>query len=204
MAKTPNNTLDLWLDETKLSFVGLRLALKRPKTLAATIIIAITSAYILTLFKNGTSTWSLLWSNIPLADKLALKLQIFPRILENFITPDGLLLILLSLLQGLTLAALLYVWKHREKKSAIAGLEAGGVGTALGFLALGCPSCGISLLTPLLTAIAGTGALALADTLGWVFMILAFLLLLHALRRMGYSIFIIKSAQRHKEKHAKT
>lgn len=202
--KKLRNTLDLWVDETKMAIVGIGIALKKPKTITTTTICALLFAYILTLFKNGTGTWNLFWSGIPFADKFTAGMTVWQRVLENFTSLDGLLLIILSILQGLTIAMLLYVWKNREKKAAIAGLEAGGVGTALGFLALGCPSCGISLLTPILTTIAGTGAMALADTLGWIFMILAFILLLHALRRMGYSAFIIKSAKRHKEKHAKS
>ncbi|MFV0484810.1 MAG: hypothetical protein ACK5MU_01080 [Candidatus Saccharimonadales bacterium] len=202
--KKLRNTLDLWVDETKMSIVGIGVALKRPKTIIATTVFPLLFAYILTLFKNGTGTWNLFWSGIPFGGKLNAGLSVWQRVLENFTSWDGLLIILLSVLQGLTIAMLLYVWKNREKKAAVAGLEAGGVGTALGFLALGCPSCGISLLTPLLTTIAGTGAMALADTLGWIFMILAFILLLHALRRMGYSAFIMKSSKRHKEKHAKS
>lgn len=204
MTKKLQNTIDLWIDGTKMAIIGLGISLKRPKTAVTALIFTLIFAYILTLFKNGTATWNLLWSGIPITDKISVAAQVWQRVIENFTSLDGLLLILLSILQGLTIAMLLYVWKHREKKSAVSGLEAGGVGTALGFLALGCPSCGISLLTPFLTTIAGTSAMALADTLGWIFMILAFILLLHAIRRMGYSAFILKTAKHHKEKHAKS
>jgi hypothetical protein len=124
------STINLWLDETKMAIAGLSIALKRPKTTTLSLILTLIFAYILTLFKNGTGTWSLFWSTIPLGDKLTATLTVWQRVLENFTSLDGLLLMILALLQGLTIAMLIYVWRHREQKSAIAGLEAGGVGTA--------------------------------------------------------------------------
>jgi hypothetical protein len=199
--KKPRNTIDLWLDETKMSLIGIKVALKRPKTILTATISTIIFAYIITLFQDGATAWSLLWTNLPLGDKLYALLSVWPNILANFTSFYGLLLILLAILQGLTLALLAYTWKHRAKEFAVSGLQAGSVGAAFGFLALGCPSCGISLFTPILTTVAGTGALALADTLGWIFLILAFILLFHATRRLGYAIFILTASTRYKENH---
>ncbi len=158
------------------------------------------SPNVLTLFENGSGTWSLLWSGIDLGSKIGLLGSVWRGVLENFTNLYGVLLMVLSFLQGLTIALLVFVWKGREKKAAVNGLEAGGVGAAFGFLALGCPSCGVSLLAPVLTAIAGTGAVALVDVLGWFFLIFAYLLLLHALRKMGYTAYVLEAAKRYNRK----
>ena len=194
------NTLDLWLDETKMAFVGIGVMLKKPFYAILSLVIWLLFAYVLTLFQNGSGTWSLLWSGIDLGSKIGLLGSVWRGVLENFTNLYGVLLMVLSLLQGLTIALLVFVWKGREKKAAVNGLEAGGVGAAFGFLALGCPSCGVSLLAPVLTAIAGTGAVALVDVLGWFFLVFAYLLLLHALRKMGYAAYVLEAAKRYNRK----
>ena len=205
MSRKMRNTLDLWIDETKMAFLGVGLVLRRPSYAVMTVVIWLLFAYFLTFFQNGFGTWNLIWSGIDFGDKLIVLGDVWRRVLENFTSLYGVLLIILSLVQGLTIALLVYVWKGREKKSAVAGLEATGVGAAFGFLALGCPSCGISLLSPVLTAIIGTGAAAMVDVMGWIFLLLAYLLLLHALRKMGYTAYIMEAAKRYdkkKHKHA--
>ena len=200
MQKKMRNTLDLWLDETKLAFIGLGNMLKRPAYMGLVVAVWLIFAYILTFFNSGTGTWNLLWSGISFSDKLGLLVKVWQGVLMNFTSLNGLLLMILSFLQGLTIATLVFVWKGREKKAAVNGLEAGGVGAAFSFLVLGCPSCGISLLAPVATAIAGTGAAALVDVLGGVFLVLAYALLLHALRKMGYTAYVLIAAKRYDSK----
>ena len=55
-------------------------------------------------------------------------------------------------------------------------------------------------MAPVLTAIAGTGAVALVDVLGWFFLVFAYLLLLHALRKMGYTAYVLEAAKRYNRK----
>ncbi len=192
---------ELWVDRGKMAIVGTGRVLKQPKYASIALVACLFFAYFLTMFKNGTASWNLLWSGLPLGDKMALLFEIWGRVFLNFTSLDGVLLMFLTILQGIVIALLVFVWRGRDKQASATGLEAGSVGAVLGFLAVGCPSCGISLLTPLLTALVGTGVLVMADVLGWVFLVLAFVLLALALHKMGYSAFIILMARR--KKHAK-
>ena len=99
---------------------------------------------------------------------------------------------------------MIYVWRHREKSIAIDSASTGSIASVIGFVALGCPSCGISLLSPILTAIAGASAGILAERIGIIFIVLAFALLIFTVLRLGYTVFILVSAKRYKEKHAKS
>lgn len=193
------NILEQWVDDTKLAIVGIGMVMKRPKYVVIAVAIFLAFAYILTLFKDGTTTWNLLWSGIGFGDKMWLLLEVWARVLANFTDWWGLCLMLLAMLQGLTVALLIFGWRMKlSSKTTVAGLEAGGVGTALGFLALGCPTCGTTLLVPLLSLVAGSGAVALAETLGWILMAVAAVLLLHAARRLGYGAYVEITARRHK------
>ena len=118
----------------------------------------------------------------------------------NFTDLYGLLIIALSILQALTIMLLVFTWSHREKEHAIDGASTGSIGAIFGFVALGCPTCGISLLTPLLTAIAGTGAIAAAEDISRVLIVLAFVLLIYTVIKLGYISFITISTKKYKEK----
>ena len=118
----------------------------------------------------------------------------------NFTDLYGLLIIALSILQALTIMLLVFTWSHREKEHAIDGASTGSIGAIFGFVALGCPTCGISLLTPLLTAIAGTGAIAAAEGISRVLIVLAFVLLIYTVIKLGYISFITISTNKYKEK----
>ena len=96
---------------------------------------------------------------------------------------------------------MVYAWKNRERDSAIDGASTGGIGALLGFIALGCPSCGVTFITPILTAIAGTGAMALTESVSQIFTILAFVLLIYTVIQLGYVNFVIMSAKKYEEKH---
>ena len=112
----------------------------------------------------------------------------------------------MSSLQRLTkIMLLIFAWRNREKEHAIDGASTGSIGAIFGFVALGCPTCGVSLLAPLLTAIAGAGAMAAAESVSRVLTILAFILLIYTVIKLGYISFITISTKKYKEKkHAKS
>lgn len=193
------NTLELWADETKMAFVGIKMVMKKVGYAVIAIVAFLVFAYILTIFRDGTSTWSLLWSGIGFGDKLSLLGDVWVRVLKNFTDWWGLVLMLLAALQGLTISLLIFGWRMKmSSKTTAAGLEAGGVGAAISFLALGCPTCGTTLLAPVLTLVLGSGAVAVAETLGWILVVVAAILLLHAARRLGFGAYVEITARRHK------
>ena len=122
------------------------------------------------------------------------------KILENFTSLYGILIIFMSILQALTIMLLIFTWKNREKDRAIDGASTGSIGAIFGFVALGCPTCGVSILTPILTAIAGTGAMAAAEGISHILIVLAFILLIYTVIKLGYASFIAIGAKKYKEK----
>lgn len=191
-------------DRSKFALVSIAYLFKQPKYLLIFLFSFVFFSYFLTFFRDGSSNWQLVWSGLGIDRKFELLGRVFPAMLENFSSFYGITIIFLSLLQAVIIAQLVFAWKHREKGQQIHGASTGGVGALLGFVALGCPSCGIGLLTPLLTAIAGASAVALADTIGQIFSILAFILLIFSIIRLGYINYIIISSKNYKEEHAKS
>ena len=191
-------------DRSKFALVSTGYLLKKPKYLCVFFSSFLVFLYFLTFFRDGSSNWQLIWSGLAIDRKLEVLGRVFPALLENFCSFYGVTIILLSLLQGVIVAQILFAWRNREKEQSLNTASTGGVGAILGFIALGCPSCGIGLLTPLLSAIAGASAVALSETIGYVLTVLAFGLLLFSIIRLGYINYIIISSKKYKEEHAKS
>ena len=193
------------VDRAQFALVGAGYLLRRPKYLAIFIVSLLIMLYILSFFKDGAGNWQLLCSGLPFGKKLEMLGTVFVNILSNFMSLYGVLIIFMAALQALVIMMLVFTWRHREKDATLDGASTGGIGTILGFVALGCPTCGVGLLMPILTAIAGAGAMTLAEGVSHVFTVLAFVLLVYTVVKLGYTSFVTISASNYKEKkHAKS
>ena len=186
-------------DRSKFALLSTGRILRKIKYLAIFLVSLFIFLYILSFFKDGSGNWQLLWSGLAIDRKIQILGRVFADIFSNFTSLYGVTIIFLSLLQALVVMHLVFAWKHREKNHALDGASTGGIGAILGFVALGCPSCGIGLLTPLLSAIAGASAVALAEGISQLFTIAAFLLMIFTIIRLGYINYIIISSN--KEEH---
>jgi len=200
-AKNPLDFFAQLGDRAKLAFIGSGYCLRQPKYLVVFFVSWLFFAYLFTFFQDGDFNWAIITSGIGADQKLLVLGRCFLNVFRNFTSFSGLSLIFLSFLQAVAIALMVFTYKNRNKAATLSGASTSVVASALGFLALGCPTCGISLLTPLLSAIAGASAGALSKTLGGIFMILAILLLIFTIIRLGYLVFIIVSASNYKEKH---
>lgn len=190
-------------DRSKFAILSLAEIAKRLKYLVVGILAFLLFLYFLTFFRDGSSYWQLLWSGIPFGDKLGVLGRVAHNIWENFTSLYGVSIILMSLFQGTIIMQLIFTWRNRERSHAIDGASTGVIAAIIGFITLGCPSCGVGLLTAIISAIAGTGAAALAESVGLVLIIIAFLLMIYTVVRLGYIDYIILSNQKVKEQHAK-
>ena len=190
-------------DRAKLGFQGVCSVFSRPKYAIFGIFCVIFIAYILNFWRDGNGNWQLICSGLPLSDKLVVLGRVFTSMAEFFRSFSGFTVALLALLQGIVITQLIFTWRHREKSATLDGASTGGIGAILGFIALGCPSCGIGLLTPILSAIAGASAVAMAETIGHIFTILAFALLVFTILRLGYIDFVLANISKGKEKPCK-
>lgn len=214
MGKRKVKIKDLWetlCDRCKFAMVGTFELLKRPKYLATFIISLVVFLFVLSFFKDGDSNWVLLTSGLDFGRKMQVLGRVFVSIFENFTSLYGIIITLMAILQAAIIPLLIYTWKQRardqkNKDQAIDGASTGSIGAVLGFIALGCPTCGVGLLTPILAAIAGASALALAEAVGHIFTIVAFILLFYTIIKLGYITFINLSNEKYKKKehHAKS
>ena len=214
MGKRKVKIKDLWetlCDRCKFAMAGTFELLKRPKCLAAFIISLVVFLFVLSFFKDGDSNWVLLTSGLDFGRKMQVLGRVFVSIFENFTSLYGIIITLMAILQAAIIPLLIYTWKQRardqkNKDQAIDGASTGSIGAVLGFIALGCPTCGVGLLTPILAAIAGASALALAEAVGHIFTIVAFILLFYTIIKLGYITFINLSNEKYKKKehHAKS
>lgn len=129
---------------------------------------------------------------------------------------DWLYVFALSLLQGILIGLIVLLWHKKRKNIATdsednqntAGLERAGIITGLIALGAGCPTCGTTLLTPLLGTIFSTGSLAATGVISTLVTILAVVIAILSLRRLGVETYVIivneNYLKKHKESHAKS
>lgn len=98
---------------------------------------------------------------------------------------DLLIIDLIALLQALAITLLIYNFRNQKiDKTASVGT---GIAAIIATFGLGCPSCGTSLLAPILTLMIGSASPLLATRIGLTINILTILLLVYSIYRLGYS-----------------
>lgn len=187
------------VDYLKLALVGQHVVLKNPRYVGVFTIAWIGLYYGYFFFRSGNGDWNLLWSGINMGDKLALLGRDFVNMWVSLASWYGLQLAIMTGLQAMTLVLLIFAWRHRDKENALDGASTGGIAAILGMLALGCPSCGLSLITPILTTLAGAGAAVMAEGVSNALLAIAFLLLFYTVIKLGYiALMLAGGGQRRK------
>ena len=110
----------------------------------------------------------------------------------------------LALLQGILVGLIVFLWqkKKAEKESNSASVEKAGIITGLIALGAGCPTCGTTLLTPLLGAIFSTGSLAIAGAISAIVTVVAVLVAILSLKRLGVETYVIIINEKYLKKQA--
>ena len=103
---------------------------------------------------------------------------------------DWLPVFAISLLQGILIGLIVLLWQKKKDQNS-ANLEKAGIITGLIALGAGCPTCGTTLLTPLLGAIFSTGSLAIAGTISIIVTMLAIIIAILSLKRLGEETYVI-------------
>ena len=111
---------------------------------------------------------------------------------------------LLVLLQGILVGLIVFLWqkKKAEKESNSASVEKAGIITGLIALGAGCPTCGTTLLTPLLGAIFSTGSLAIAGAISAIVTVVAVVIAILSLKRLGVEAYVIIINEKYLKKQA--
>lgn len=102
------------------------------------------------------------------ADKIGLILGSYSGIFTYPFSALSLILFLVSILQGIAVAAITYTIRKERHANRSILKELGGTSIAgiFSVLGLGCAACGTSLVTPLLTFFFASSSIALAEAVG--------------------------------------
>lgn len=109
----------------------------------------------------------------------------------------------IAILQGILIGLIVLLW-HKKKAQNSANLERAGIVTGLIALGAGCPTCGTTLITPIIGAIFSTGSLSVVGTVSTIITWLAIIIAILSIKRLGEETYVTiineKYLARHKEK----
>lgn len=160
------------------------------------------------LLSGSTAAVSLFWS-VDLAGKMRIIWDGFLGIFgigRNFW--DWALLFGVTFLQSILIGLVALVWqkRRRNRQSQIAAdaanaenLQNAGLAAGLAVLGSGCPTCGTTLLAPVLGALFSTSSYALASIVSGFLTTAAIIVALLSLKRLGnnaYALIISEKYQR--------
>lgn len=195
-----------WLDEFVLAGKGILLAAKEKRFWCGFVPSFIFFGILINLLSGGTAKFELM-AALGFPESLKILGDAFLSIFgvdQPFL--DWLPTFFISLLQGTLIGLIIFLWDKKRNKSfqKSAGsqksdtasansenLQKAGIITGLIALGAGCPTCGVSLLTPLIGAIFSTGSLAIAGAVSTALTILAVIIAILSLKRLGEEVYVI-------------
>ena len=174
-----------WLDDFVLAGKGILLAVKEKRFWFGFIPAFLFFGMLMNLLSGGFSKFDLMGA-IGFPGSLKIILDSFLAIFginQPFL--DWLPVFFIAFLQGILIGLIVLLWnKKREQNSA--NLERAGIITGLIALGAGCPTCGTTLITPLIGAIFSTGSLAIAGAISTIVTILAIIIAILSVKRLGW------------------
>ncbi len=178
-----------WLDDFAIAGKGILLATKEKRFWCGFIPTFLFFGLLMNLLAGGTSKFDLMFAiGFPGAFRILGEnfLGIF-GVGQPFL--DWLPIFLIGILQGVLIGLIVLLWNKKKKQNAN---NLGSAGIVAGLIALGagCPTCGTTLLTPLLGAIFSTGGLAVTGTISTIVTILAIVIAIFSLKRLGVETYV--------------
>lgn len=197
-----------WLDEFALAGKGILLAMREKRFWYGFVPSFIFFGMLMNLLAGGTAKFELM-AAIGLPGSLQIIWDSFLAIFgvgQPFL--DWLPIFAISLLQGTLIGVIVLLWNKKRKKEGASGnaenIEKAGIITGLIALGAGCPTCGATLITPLIGAIFSTGGLAIAGTISAIVTVLAIIIAILSLKRLGVEVYAIIVNERYLAKKRTT
>lgn len=92
------------------------------------------------------------------------------------------------------------IFKHKQGSDDAGAIQNAGIAAGLALLGSGCPTCGTTLITPILAGIFSSSGYAVAGTISGIITLAAILLLLWSLKRVGMEAYAIIIDERWRKK----
>ncbi len=201
-----------WLDEFVLAGKGILLAMREKRFWIGFIIAFLFFGTLINLLAGGFSKFQLMGA-VGFAGSMKIILDAILGVFGyKMIITEWLPVFFLALLQGILIGLIVLLWhKKRVSKNSensnSANVEKAGIITGLIALGAGCPTCGTTLLTPLLGALFSTGGMAMVGVISGFITALAIIIAILSLKRLGeetYVIIINEKYMRKKEEREKS
>ena len=105
---------------------------------------------------------------------------------------DWLPVFCIAILQGVLIGLIVLLWQKKKTAESInsANVEKAGIITGLIVLGAGCPTCGTTLITPLIGAVFSTGSLSIAGTISTIVTWLAVIIAILSIKRLGEETYV--------------
>lgn len=204
--------LDKWLDEWKMAFSGILLATRDWKFNLITVITFLVFGTLMNLLSSSTAALSLFWAT-DFGGKMSILGDSFLAVFgvgRNFW--EWLLLFLITLLQSILIGLVVLVWrkKRRNRREQLLAdvhnsdnLQSAGLVAGLAILGSGCPTCGTTLLMPVIGTIFSSSSYALAGAVSGILTFAAVLLALFTLKRIGREAYAMVKSEEFMKRHHK-
>ena len=196
-----------WLDEWRLAFSGVLLATRARRFQVAATLSFLVFGTLMHLLSGSSAAFSLFWST-DFAGKLKILLD---GLLANFGVGqnfwDWLLIFVVTVLQSTLIGLVALVWYKRRRTVAQSAsnadnLQSAGLAAGLAVLGTGCPTCGTTLLMPVIGTLFSTGGYALAGLVSGLLTAASLLIALFALKRIGREAYALIVSERYLRRHA--
>ncbi|MDO5481026.1 MAG: hypothetical protein Q4F60_01615 [Candidatus Saccharibacteria bacterium] len=212
-------SMEKWVDDWKMAGQGIFLATREKIFWAWFLPVFIALGILLNLLANGTASFALM-ANSDLSGKLNIIGKAALGLVgvgKNF--GDFLYVFLITLLQAILIAAIAVVYKYnkmsaknRAKKNSEGsddpnedGVSLGdaaqnsGIVAGLAILGSGCPTCGTSLLAPLLASTLSAGGFMIANMISGIITGMAIVLAIHSLKKVGLDSYVLIKAEKRRK-----
>lgn len=117
---------------------------------------------------------------------------------------DWLPIFCIAILQGILIGLIVLLWQKKKTAASAnsANVEKAGIVTGLIALGAGCPTCGTTLITPLLGAIFSTSSLSVAGTVSTIVTWLAIIIAILSIKRLGEETYVTIINEKYLANHA--
>lgn len=179
-----------WLDGFALAGKGILLATREKRFWIGFLIAFFTFGTLMNLLSGGLSKFQLMGA-VGFGGTIKIIWDALIGVLGiNMVFLDWLPVFCLATLQGVLIGLIGLLWDKKKEQNS-ANVEKAGIITGLIALGAGCPTCGTTLLTPLLGTVFSTGSLAVAGVVSWIVTAGAIVVAILSLRRTGEETYVV-------------
>lgn len=193
-----------------MAFSGLLLATRSPRFFVTAILTFLIFGTLMNFLASSTAALDLFW----VTDGAGKWSLIWDSFLANFGVGrnfwDWILLFLIALLQGILIGLVAFVWQKKRRsrrERLLAGvqnadnIQSVGLTAGLAVLGSGCPTCGTTLLMPVIGAVFSSGGYIFASILSGLLTAGAIILALLTFKRIGRDAYVLALSEHYQQNH---